>query len=129
MIVIIDGRTIEHGLYEISSFGVTVLYTARLLSSLSLVIYFFSFLCFLVYILIIDGRIIEYGTLILEFSRGQTDLWCLRSNRTLHSPSIIFFVIRYLFIFFFMFSSLYFNNRRENNRTQNGTGPTFWGLR
>lgn len=63
MIVIIDGRIIEHGLYEISSFGVSALSTARLLSSLSFIIYF---LCFFVFILIIDGRTIEYGTLILD---------------------------------------------------------------
>lgn len=69
-VLIIDGRTIEYGLYEISSFEVSALYTARLLSSLSL----FIFVIYFCYI-IIGGRIIEYGPR-------------LRSNRTLHSPPI-----------------------------------------
>ena len=88
---IIDGRIIEHSL--ISSFEVSALFTARLLSSLSFVIYFFSFLCFLVFILIIDGRTIEHRILILDLPGNKLGIWRLRSIGDLHSPSIIIYYI------------------------------------
>ena len=117
MIVIIDGSTIEHSLYEISSFEVSALSTARLLSSLSFVIYFFS-LCFIVFILIIDGRIIEYGTLILDLPGNKLcicEVTVLCTARlTTHSYLIITFISSLLF-----YAILYdCNNRRENNRAQ-----------
>lgn len=96
MIVIIDGRIIERGLCEISSFEVSAFCTARLLSSLSRYFFLFtySFLLFTFFRFYFNNRRENHRTPHIDpgLARGQTNLWCLRSIGILHSPSIIIYL-------------------------------------